>query len=383
MIDSIQILEKDNSINQTGSSEFIVRSQTNEGTQYRVSWQLKKWVCTCPDFLKHKRRCKHIYAVNTYQMLKQISQGIRETEIDRTCPRCGSRETTKRAWRFNRSMPKQIYFCKKCKKKFSGTLGFARMKKEPQAIVLALDLYFKGLSLRKITEHLSSIYSIKATHVTVYNWIRKYVKLIKKYVDSEDSARLSNRWHADETVLRLKGSQINMWALLDDELKLLIASRISESREAKQAECLFEKGMKKAKNEPLEIVTDGLPSYEEAIGNLASKYGNPVIHLKGPFASPLNNNRMERFFNTVKERTKQFRGLYSESTTEQFVDGFSLYYNHVRPHSALNGRTPAEAAGLKPHLENNKWLHLIRLATKKEKIGKNSREDDTSNQSSC
>lgn len=368
MIASIRILEEENSIRQISQSKFEVCSQTNPKKFYNVLWQQKKWVCSCPDFQKHNKRCKHIYAANTYKMLKLISQGIRETELDKTCPQCkSSKETIRRAWRFNRSIPKQIYYCKKCKIRFAGTLGFSRIKKEPQAIILALDLYFKGLSLRKITEHLSSIYNIKATHVTIYNWIRKYVKLIKKYVDSEAPAKLSRRWHADETVIRLKGSHINMWALLDDELKLLIASRISKSREAKQARALFEKGIRKSEEPPKEIITDGLPSYGQAIKEIAKKGANQILHLQGPFTSPLNNNLIERFFGTVKERTKQFRGLENEATTQQFADGFSIYYNRIRIHSSLSGQTPAEAAGLKPKLGNNKWLELIRLATKSER----------------
>jgi putative transposase len=368
MIASIKILEKDKSIRQTSQSNFLVRSQTNQNKFYEVVWQHKKWICDCPDFQKRKKRCKHIYAANTFQMLKLLSQGIRDTELDKTCPQCGSsRETIKRGWRFNRSMPKQVYYCKKCKTKFAGTLGFSRIKKEPQAIVLALDLYFKGLSLRKITEHLSSIYHIKVTHVTIYNWIRKYIKLIKKYVDLQEPAKLSRRWHADETVIRLKGGHINMWALLDNEMKLLIASRISKSREAKQARALFEKGIRKSKKPPIEIISDGLPSYEQALKEIADKEAIPILHLQGPFTSPINNNLIERFFSTVKERTKQFRGLENEATTKQFADGFSIYYNLIRVHSALNGQTPAEAAGLKPKLGNNKWLALIRLATKSER----------------
>ena len=44
--------------------------------------------------------------------------------------------------------------------------------------------------------------------------------------------------------------------------------------------------------------------------------------------------------------------------------GVRIYHNYVRPHEALNGRTPAEAAGIEVKGEN-KWLTLIQNANKK------------------
>jgi hypothetical protein len=59
--------------------------------------------------------------------------------------------------------------------------------------------------------------------------------------------------------------------------------------------------------------------------------------------------------------TKVMRALRTlESAT---LDGQRIYYNHIRPHQALNGKTPAEAAGLELGLGANKWENLIRKAS--------------------
>jgi len=64
---------------------------------------------------------------------------------------------------------------------------------------------------------------------------------------------------------------------------------------------------------------------------------------------------------TVREREKVMRGLDSEKTA--FVEGFQNYYNFLRPHMSLDGKTPAEVAGIDLNLEGNRWESLIRQAS--------------------
>jgi transposase InsO family protein len=44
------------------------------------------------------------------------------------------------------------------------------------------------------------------------------------------------------------------------------------------------------------------------------------------------------------------------------MDANRIYYNFLRPHSALDGKTPAEKAGINLQLEGNKWKELIERA---------------------
>lgn len=43
------------------------------------------------------------------------------------------------------------------------------------------------------------------------------------------------------------------------------------------------------------------------------------------------------------------RGLDNEDSAQTIVDGMRIYYNFIRPHMALNGKTPAEKAGIAKH----------------------------------
>jgi len=49
------------------------------------------------------------------------------------------------------------------------------------------------------------------------------------------------------------------------------------------------------------------------------------------------------------------------------IDGNRIYYNFIRPHMALSGKTPAEKAGIDLQLEDNRWESLIRRSARHKK----------------
>ena len=66
------------------------------------------------------------------------------------CKFCGSDHVIK----YGKANDKQVYFCKTCARKFVPNQGFEHMWYSPDVVVATLDLYFKGVSLRKIADHL-------------------------------------------------------------------------------------------------------------------------------------------------------------------------------------------------------------------------------------
>lgn len=72
---------------------------------------------------------------------------------------------------------------------------------------------------------------------------------------------------------------------------------------------------------------------------------------------------MERMNGEVRDREKTMRGLKQKRTV--ILQGYQLYHNYVRPHMALDGKTPAEACGIQ--IEGlDKWKTLIENASKKQ-----------------
>jgi hypothetical protein len=69
---------------------------------------------------------------------------------------------------------------------------------------------------------------------------------------------------------------------------------------------------------------------------------------------------MERMNGEIRDRERVMRGLEKKDTP--IFTGYQLFHNYIRPHMALDGKTPAEVAGIKVE-GNNKWLTPIQNAS--------------------
>ena len=171
-----------------------------------------KWRCEFPDNKFRGVECKHIHAVKMNMSLmdsKEIYEAYELIQESSRCPFCGSYEIVKNGVRYNRSGKKQTYKCKDCERRFSVDEGFSKMKNTPEIITLTLDLYMKGLSLRKVTDHLEQFFGVKVHYSTVLRWIDKYTKLINAYVE-DLKPELSDVWHVDEMMIKTGGKELAM-----------------------------------------------------------------------------------------------------------------------------------------------------------------------------
>ena len=69
---------------------------------------------------------------------------------------------------------------------------------------------------------------------------------------------------------------------------------------------------------------------------------------------------MERMNGEVRDREKVMRGLKRKDTP--ILQGIQIHHNFIKPHEGLQGRTPAEAAGITVE-GPDKWLTLIQNAS--------------------
>jgi putative transposase len=377
----LEIIESGKQIIENEDGSFSVPSQTSNSV-YEVRLIGQQYVCTCPDFeYREVEACKHIFAVrlfiaaNTYIKNEPKPKVFAEDAIP--CDKCGSIRVIK----FGIANKKQIYYCKDCKHKFRQASMLKKAKFNPELVSLTLDLYFSGLSLRKIARSVSDHFNVDIGYATIYTWIQKYIPLISQYVNSLVPKELSDTWHADELFVKMKGgihakngkSVAFVWNIMDRDTRFLIASKLTEDRGEESAIAAFREAIRnahayRAEAKPKEIYTDGHKAYDSAISTLFRKKSIRPEHMAncGVAKPHANNNRIERLNGTLRERTKVQRGWKSKQTP--LAEGARIQYNFVKPHMALEGKTPASAAGM----EVKGWNELLAKA-----INHNNRDSTT------
>lgn len=77
----------------------------------------------------------------------------------------------------------QRYKCNNCNKTFVLDDGFFRMRNAPQKVTCAIDLFYRGVSTRKVQEHFKAFYPHNANHTSILRWIRKYSVMISKFTE--------------------------------------------------------------------------------------------------------------------------------------------------------------------------------------------------------
>lgn len=233
------------------------------------------------------------------------------------------------------------------------------MRATPQVITSAMQLYFTGESLRNVQKFLK-LQGIAVSHVAVLKWIKKYVKLMQSYTESI-VPNVGDTWRADELYVKINGNMKYLFAMMDDETRFWIAQEVAESKHKHDARKLFLQARRLMKKQPKNFTTDGLPTYSVT----AKKFFPDAKHTRHiTLKGDRNNNKMERLNGEIRDREKTMRGL--KNTDTPILKGYQIYHNYIRPHEALDGKTPADVCGI--HVQgNNKWITLIQNASKERK----------------
>jgi transposase-like protein len=276
------------------------------------------------------------------------------------CDKCGSIHVI----RYGSDNGKQTFYCKECKHKFRQASMLKKAKFTPELATLTLDLYFSGLSLRKVARNVSDHFNVDIGYATIYTWIQKYIPMISSYVKTL-TPELSNTWHADELFVKMKGGKPNklnqniayLWNIMDRRTRFLLASKLSEDRDSLGAIAAFKEAIQNAQGiAPENVFTDAHKSYRQGIKALEMAGTPNHIANCGVGKPHATNNRIERLNGTLRERVKVQRGW--KSKTSQIAEGQRIGYNFVKPHMALEGKTPAQSAGL----DVKGWKQLLEKA---------------------
>jgi transposase-like protein len=216
-------------------------------------------------------------------------------------------------------------------------------------------MYYRGMSIDEIRQHLDQQYNNCPSSSTIYDWICRFSEEADRKT-RDYKPNVGYVWLADETMLDIGGKKVWFWDLIDIKTRFLLASHMSYNRTTQHAQSLVEKAVRKAGKSPKIIITDSLPSYLDGV-ELALGGDTRHVQSRG-FALKPNTNLIERFHGILKSRTKVMRGLKTPESALLFLDGWLAFYNFFRPHEGLGNKTPAEKAGLNVPLKD--WLDVVK-----------------------
>ena len=284
--------------------------------------------------------------------------------INPKCPKCKANEkVVKRGLSPTKQRGKQQrYLCKSCKHTFILDNGFYKMKFGVETITMSVDMYLSNLSSRKMRNQLKRHFSVKVSHITVLDWVRKYVLKVQRYTEKMQP-QLSGQIYADETEIDCEIRNDVFWCAVDWETRFISATLYSPHSQNMRDAREFMRRIRK-QGLPKYIQTDGLPFYPRAFRNVFfQKHRSDVEHRVNNVSRTRKHNvRIETVFSKLKDRVYDFRGLKALWSAPILIAGIVIQHNFIETHTTT-GQLPCELAGLKLDAGQNRWLGLIRLAS--------------------
>lgn len=290
------------------------------------------------------------------------------------CPHCKSKEIVKRGFIETDFRGKlQRYGCKTCKQRFILDNAFFRMRNKEQVITQCIDMYYSGMSLRKIAEHLQKFFPNHVHPSTIYRWLIKYVFKIAHFTDKLN-INAGRDLESDEMEYHRLGEKNWFIDVIDSENRFIVSSDYVQERGMKELIKVLKTARKKTGEKVKQVSTDGLLGYPSALKktfNLKPQaIKNPkFVHRIIKSDSGNFNWKIERLHNSIRERTKIMRGFHGcVSSAKALMKGYEIYYNYIRTHQGIEMIPSDKAIPSLQFQDKNRWLELINLGHSQQQI---------------
>jgi len=268
------------------------------------------------------------------------------------CPKCNHSMFVPKTNKTNNILPASM-------SKLVGKTDFKRMRYPVHMIITALTMFYLGKnSFRNIALILRLVHNVKVSHTAISNWCKKFAPYFNN-IALELIPMLnfdSDEWHADETTVKISGKKYYIWFIIDSEIRFVLGFHFSPHRDSEQAFSLL--NSVKSLGKPDAIVSDRYSAYKVPVKTVL---GNSIKHIRvQSFKDDISNNLIESFHHQFKAWYKTKQGFNSFESANNLISMFIFFYNFVRPHSSLNGLTPAQVAGL--HLTPKEKIKYLLVA---------------------
>lgn len=198
----------------------------------------------------------------------------------------------------------------------------------------------------------------------------------------EFTPEIKGRIHTDEKIIHVGKKLMYDVNSIDSKTKYVLAHSFVEERSRENIRKHFSQIKKTCYGQILEkyleerqkerekrklfcFVSDGFENYKDGakhyFGRVAKIiFGVPIACKK--YGLKHNNNPIEKYNQDIKDQIKCKRHFGSFDGAKEFLDLRHVVKNFINAHQGLNGRTPAEAAGIKLDIGRARLLGLIKYA---------------------
>jgi putative transposase len=214
----------------------------------------------------------------------------------------------------------------------------------------AVWLYFRfGLSLRDVEELLAER-GVTVTYETIRAWCSKFGPSYAAGLRRR-RARVSDKWHLDEVLLKIKGNRYWLWRAVDKH-GVVLDILIQQRRDQNAAETFLRRVLGTAESEPRVVITDKLASYPPALRRVL-----PTAEHRRHKGL---NNRAENSHQPTRQRERAMRRFKSPEQAQHFLETFGAVGDHFR-----TGRydTPAVARRQVLLERRRTWREVVGLVS--------------------
>ena len=193
------------------------------------------------------------------------------------CKFCDSGRIVKAGLKKNKNCTMQRFKCQDCKKRFTVNFGFEKKQSNENTITGALQMYYSGMSVRKIADHYEML-GVDVSFKTIYNWVTAYSQMTSTYLNGI-VPRVGNWFRADEVWVKMNGEQCYLFASMDDDTRYWLASDVADNKFHHNTDNLLEMTKRQAGKNPRNFITDGLQAYMKSSKKVFGKKTNHIRHI--------------------------------------------------------------------------------------------------------